>query len=98
MSNQQNQNKVQKQSNPIETLQPNESSLKQLITINKDKLIKRACDSIRNATPEKQDQFLERLIVNILNNGSDSGEGQVFDSYNEPASHPQFELHISYYI
>lgn len=54
--------------NMLETLRPNESSLMALIDIAKPRLMKRAAESLQHATPEKQNQFLSRTVAAIVKN------------------------------
>jgi len=53
---------------PIDNLQPTEKSLSALINDYKDRLMKRASDELRKTTPDKQEQFLMRLISEIVKN------------------------------
>jgi len=57
-----------KELSPIELLQPNEKSLMSMVSTYKDRMMKRASDSLRNSSPDKQDQFLMRTIASIIKN------------------------------
>ena len=56
------------QVSPIEALQPTESSIMVMIDAYNPRLMKRATDSLRKATPEKQNQFLARTVAAIVKN------------------------------
>lgn len=60
--------KKELQKNPVEALQHSEKSLNGLIDFYKPQLMKRASEELRQASPEKQDQFLSRTIMSILKN------------------------------
>lgn len=57
-----------KQLSLIEQLQPTEKSLIQAVNQYKAHMLKRASDVIRNASPEKQEQFLMRTVASIIKN------------------------------
>jgi recombinational DNA repair protein RecT len=59
---------MNKSTNALEALRPTEPSIMALIMQYKTKMIQRASDSIRKATPAKQDQFLARTIASIVKN------------------------------
>jgi recombinational DNA repair protein RecT len=72
----------EKQISVIDNLKPNEKSLMTMVSNYRDKMIKRASDSIRLSSPEKQDQFLARTIASIIKNDNlkecfNSHEGKV---------------------
>lgn len=57
-----------KQLSLIDQLQPTEKSLLEAVNKYKNHLLKRASDTIRNATTEKQNQFLMRTVASIVQN------------------------------
>jgi recombinational DNA repair protein RecT len=75
--------KEEKNLSPIEALQPTEKSLNAIVNFYKPQLMKRACDELREASPEKQDQFLQRLIMSIIKN---DGLKECFNSPHGKAS------------
>ena len=71
-----------KEVSPIESLVPTEGSLMRMIDAYKPRLMKRACESLQHANPEKQNQFLARTVASIVKNDKliecfQSHEGRV---------------------
>jgi recombinational DNA repair protein RecT len=76
--------------NIIEKLQQSESSLCNLVLTYKANIMKRASDDIVSMSPEKQDQFLQRTIMSIVQNenlkecfNSPEGRYSIFELIDE---------------
>jgi recombinational DNA repair protein RecT len=79
-----------KQLSLIEQLQPTKSSLWDTVSKHKEDMLMCACDSIKDAPKEKQDQFLIQTIANIIKNDklkecfeSPEGRYSIFELVND---------------
>lgn len=54
--------------NALQTLEQSEQSLSSMIIQFKDRMLKIACESIQKMSPEKQDQFFLKTVLNITQN------------------------------